>query len=276
MDSSSGLGRPGPGQPEFDRPVDGTRAPDLPPAQFGAPGSADIPGGNGTPRGPWAPPPLAPSGQPPYGQPPAPPRAGRRRTGAPIAVLGTALVSVVALGLLAWQLLPAIPLVTPAPTTTTATSSATVPATAPPSVVRTPATPLPTTTAAVTGGSIGQRIQYRSSGGEAQVTVTRAGWADNGELPPSAGLHYLVLDVRFEALDGVTSTGPFFTAVREPGGERQLIAVGAALSDPLTMRTLSAGQDNTGQVAFEVARGPVTFEVLDELLEPIASVEIPG
>ncbi len=272
MDSSSGLGRPGPGQPEFDRPVDGTRSPDLPPTQFGGPAvSPDTvaPGLDGPSPGPWAPP-LASSGPPS-----TPPRPGRRRAGARTAVLGTAVVSVLALGLLAWQLLPATPWVAPSPAVTTAPPVA-VPATAPPSVVRTPATPLPTTTSAVTGGSIEQQIQYRSSGGEAQVTVTRAGWADNGQLPPSTGLLYLVLDVRFEALDGVTSTGPFFTAVREPGGERQLIAVGAALSDPLTMRTLSAGQDNTGQVAFEVARGPVTFEVLDELLEPIASVEIPG
>ncbi|MFT3970896.1 MAG: hypothetical protein QM695_11635 [Micropruina sp.] len=190
-------------------------------------------------------------------------------------MLGTAVVSLLALGLLAWQLLPATPLVAPSPAATTVTPAA-VPTTAPPRVVRTPATPQPTTTAAVTGGSIGQQVHYRSSGGQAQVTVTRAGWADNGALPPNAGLLYLVLDVRFDALDGVTSTGPFFTAVREPGGSRQLIAVGAALSDPLAMRTLSAGEHNTGQVAFEVARGPVTFEVLDELLEPIASVEIPG
>lgn len=277
MDSSSGLGRPGPGQPEFDRPVDGARSPDLPPTQFGGPASspdAVTPGTHGTAPGPWTPPPA------PSGPSSTPPR--RRRAGARTAVLVTAVVSLLALGLLAWQLLPATPWLAPSPAAPTAPPSATtaspsaVPATAPPSVVRTPATPRPTTTAAVTGGSVGQHIRYRSSGGQAQVTVTRAGWADNGELPPSTGLLYLVLDVRFEALDGMTSTGPFFTAVREPGGERQLIAVGAALSDPLAMKTLSAGQDNTGQVAFEVARGPVTFEVLDELLEPIASVEIPG
>ncbi len=181
----------------------------------------------------------------------------------------------VALGLLAWQLLPATPAPTPTPSVSPVAPVA-VPSDVPPSVVRTPETPAPTTSSAVTGGSIGQYIGYRTSDGEAQVTVSRASWVDNGALEPTQGLLYLVLDVRFESLKGTAVTGPFFTAVREPGGTRHLIAVGAALDDPLAMRTLSAGDANAGQVAFEVARGPVTFEVLNESLEPVASVEIPG
>ena len=60
----------------------------------------------------------------------------------------------VALGLLAWQLLPATPAPTPTPSVSPVAPVA-VPSDVPPSVVRTPETPAPTTSSAVTGGSIG-------------------------------------------------------------------------------------------------------------------------
>lgn len=282
MNSSSGLGRPGPGQPEFDRPADGSWSSSDVPPQFGGPAAESVQPGTGVSdsvpqvpdggpqaAGPWAPPALTPPG------PSGSTGPGPRRTGVRAMLIGGTLVVAVALGLLAWQLLPATPAATPTSSVAPASPVA-APSDVPPSVVRTPETPEPTTSSQVTGGSIGQHVRYGTAGAEAQVTVTKATWASNGALEPDDGLLYLVLDVRFESLDGTVVTGPFFTAVREPGGTRHLIAVGADLDDPLAMRTLSAGDDNTGQVAFEVARGPVTFEVLDELLEPVASVEIPG
>lgn len=291
MDSSSGLGRPGPGQPEFDRPADASWSASVPPARFGSPppespppttapwpapdgsGAPSGPSGPGwnpatapAPSGPWGPPSLTPSG--PGG--PAPRRGGVRAM-----LIGGTLVVAVALGLLAWQLLPATPAPAPSPSAAVVTP-APAPTSVAPSVVRTPDRAEPTTSAAVTGGSIGQRIDFRTDGGTARVTVTRAAWVDNGVLAPDEGLSYLVVDVSFEGVSGAVTTGPFFAAVREPSGARHLMAVGANLESQLAMRTLRAGQDNTGQVAFEVARGPVTFEVLDEVLAPVAEVEIPG
>ena len=280
MSSSSGLGRPGPGQPEFDRPSDESWTANVPPARFGSPAGGPFPPGAPVPvgsRGPVGPP--APWGPPAPGTPgswsPPPGSQPPRRTGVRTALIVGTVVVAVALGLLAWQLLPATPVPVSTPSAQPA-SPAPIPATAPPSVQRTPASPEPTTSSQVTGGSIGQQIHYRTRGGDARVVVTRASWVDNGILAPDEGLMYLVVDVRFEGVSGTVTSGPFFTAVREPGGNRELMSVGAALDNQLAMRTLTAGQDNTGQVAFEVARGPVTFEVLDELLEPVAEVEIPG
>lgn len=280
MSSSSGLGRPGPGQPEFDRPSDESWTANVPPARFGSPAGGPFPPGAPAPvgsRGPVGPP--APWGPPAPGTPgswsPPPGSQPPRRTGVRTALIVGTVVVAVALGLLAWQLLPATPVPVSTPSAQPA-SPAPIPATAPPSVQRTPASPEPTTSSQVTGGSIGQQIHYRTRGGDARVVVTRASWVDNGILAPDEGLMYLVVDVRFEGVSGTVTSGPFFTAVREPGGNRELMSVGAALDNQLAMRTLTAGQDNTGQVAFEVARGPVTFEVLDELLEPVAEVEIPG
>ncbi|MFT4218336.1 MAG: hypothetical protein QM619_14300 [Micropruina sp.] len=190
-------------------------------------------------------------------------------------VVGT-LVIAVALGLLAWLVLPPTPVAPSASSVQPSVPPAPAPASPPPSVVRTPDSPGPTVSAPVTGGTIGQQIRFRAQGGDAEVTVTGASWVDNGVLEPDEGLAYLVVDVRFEGVSGAVTTGPFFTAVREPGGTGHLMTVGAQLDRQLAMRIVRAGDENTGQVAFEVARGPVTFEVLDELLEPIATVEIPG
>ncbi|MFT4293901.1 MAG: hypothetical protein QM582_00635 [Micropruina sp.] len=267
MNSSSGLGRPGPGQPDFDGPSDGPWQANVPPPQFGSPGHPQQPAAPSP--GPWGPPSLAPSGPPPGGP-------AQRRRGARGMVLGGSLVVAVALGLLAWQLLPATPSASPTPNAEPPQATPTAAATAEPTVLRTPETPRPTSSAAVTGGGIGSPVRYRSGDGEAQVTVTRATWTDNGLLEPGPGMSYLVLDVTFEGISGDVATGPFFTAVREPAGARRMLTVGAQLDRQLAMRTLGQGQDNTGQIAFEVARGPVAFEVLSELLEPVASVDVPG
>lgn len=294
MNSSSGLGQPGPGQPEFDRPAsDPSWTGSVPPARFGSPSgypqpqhtasqpAAPVPPPyasatspqqgrppqQATPPGPWGPPSLVPSG-PPAGPPP-------RRTGVRAMLAGGTLVVVVALGLLAWQLLPGAPVSAPTPSIQPV-SAAPSPVPAEPTVVRTPEAPRPTTSAQVTGGGIGEPVRFTTADGEARVTVTRATWADNGALAPAPGAAYLVVDVVFEGISGTVTTGGFFTAVREPSGVRHLMTVGAHLDSRLAMRTIRAGQDNTGQVAFEVARGPVAFEVLDERLEPVASVDVPG
>ena len=128
----------------------------------------------------------------------------------------------------------------------------------------------------MTGGGVGQPIRYRATNGEAQVTVTKATWADNGVLEPEQGQSYLIVDVTFEGISGTVSTGPFFTRVVDGSGESHLLTVGAQLTSFLAMKTLAAGEKNTGQVAFELARGPVAFEVLSETLDPVAKVDIPG
>lgn len=304
MNSSSGLGRPGPGQPDFDRPApDPGWSDNIPPAQFGAPSGFPQQSGAAQPSGsqpsgaspplpprqavspspapsqqgrpqadappaPWGPPSLAPSG---------PPAAPPRRRGVRVMlVVSTLVVVVVALGLLAWQLLPGTPASAPAPSAGPATAVPPPAASAEPTVVRTPEAPRLTTSAQVSGGGIGSPVTFRTQDGEARVTVNRAAWADNGVLAPAPGTAYLVLDVTFEGVSGEVTTGGFFTAVREPGGARHLMAVGAQLDSRLAMRTIGAGQDNTGQVAFEVTRGPVAFEILDERLDTVAEVDVPG
>lgn len=251
MDSTNGLGRPSPGQPDFDRPDESV---DL--------GHPEVGGVSG-----WVP----PSGDP-AGTVAGPDRSPRGRR--PRLVLVTSAVLVVALLVTGTWLLFAPRPTANAPAATSPAASA--PASAGPSVLRTQAAPRPTTSAPVSGGGIGQAQPFGLAGGEGRVTLTGAAWVDNGVLPPHDGTAYLVLAVDFEGVSGAVSTGGFFVQVRDAGDTDHLQTVGAQLETPLAMRTLRPGERNTGQVAFELARGAVTFQVLDEKLEPVASIEIPG
>lgn len=310
MNGSSGLGQPGPGQPDFDGPQGSAPSPQQPPSaasgpygetqrygspdheptqQFGTPQyeptqqyptSQQYPPTQqyGAPQqGQWAPPTQQPWGPPSLAPTPG---GGGRSGGGRVLLIAGGLVVVLILGLLAWQVLPAVttPQTTaPATSVPPATTAAPTPApTGEPSVVRTPREPSPTTSADVTGGGIGQKISYRSGNGEATVTVTRASWADNGVLPPSDGMSYLVVDLSFEGVSGEVTTGPFFLMVRPAGGESTMMTIGAQLDNQLAMKTIGAGETNTGQVGFELPRGAVTLIILDETFQSVATVEIPG
>ncbi|MFT3860507.1 DUF4352 domain-containing protein [Micropruina sp.] len=282
MDSSNGLGRPGSDAPDFDGPASNPPAPPATqqyPAQPYGQGAYPPPAQTGYPpptQTGWAPP-----GQPPYapGGYPPPAQTGQRPPGRPGGVRGFVLAGAVIVvligGLLAWQFLgpQASP---PAAASASASAQPSPSGSTEPTVVRASPTAQPTTSTPVTGGGIGKAVDFNTNGGSARVTLTGANWADNGVISPDDGESYLIVDLTFVGVSGTVTTGPFFTAITDSRGESQMMTIGAALSHQLPMRTLTAGQTNTGQVAFAVPRGAVTFQVLDELLDPVVTVDLPG
>ncbi|MCW3158919.1 hypothetical protein [Micropruina sonneratiae] len=257
--------------------------PQCPPTQqFGsaAPPGPSAPSGQDqwTPpgHGPWAPPSQQPWGPPSL----APAPGGGRRGGGRGLLIAGGVVVLAILGLLAWQLLPAVTAPQASATPTVQATPSTAPTGAPtgePSVVRTPQQPQPTNSSDVTGGGIEQQVGFTSGAGKATVTVTRSSWVDNGLLPPREGSSYLVVDLSFEGVSGTVTTGPFLTMVRPGGGgEATMMTIGAQLDNQLAMKTIGAGQSNAGQVAFELGRGPVTLVILDETFSSVATIDIPG
>ena len=95
-------------------------------------------------------------------------------------------------------------------------------------------------------------------------------------IAPDEGESYLIVNLTFMGDTGTVTTGPFYTAVTDANGDSHMMTIGASLSNQLSMRTLKPGQSNTGQVAFALPKGAVTFRVLDELLNPVATIDIPG
>lgn len=194
-------------------------------------------------------------------------------------LLAAAAVGALVIGMVGWQLFgrPATqPTPSPSPVTTTQAPSPTATSTAEPTVVRGSPAPRPTNTTPITGGGIGQAIEFRTGSSVGKVTINRADWVDNGVIAPAAATSYLVVDLTFQAVSGTVTTGPFFTAVSDAQGATHMLTIGAALSPELAMKTLKAGEQNTGQVAFELPRGAVKFLVLDDQLKPVATIDLPG
>ncbi len=249
-----GFGQPG--QQPYGQPAYGQQAFGQQP--FGQPGNQ----------------PATQSGYQPPTQPPSSRPSGSGRRGL---ILAGVVIAVLIVGLLGWQFFgPSAsqqPSVTPSPATSAPASTRGTPL---PTVTRATETPQPTITAPVTGGGIGQTIDFTTGNGTGKVTVAKATWADNGLLDPTEGQQYLIVDVTLEGVTGKVTTGPFFASVVDAAGDNHMLTIGAALDNQLAMRTLGPGQQSSGQIAFELKRGAVTFQLLDELLEPVAKVDIPG
>ena len=243
------------------------------------PGYSQQPSQAGGPPPAWQPPATyqGPSHPPPSPQPPR--RSGSSARGF---ILAGAVIVLLIVGLLGWPLLSPLlsgqptPSPSPSPVSTAPSAAPSATGSPQPTVVRTSAAARPTTSTPVTGGGIGQSTSFTTEGGSGKVTVTTASWTDNGILDPQPGSAYLIVDLTFEGVSGAISTGPFFTSVTDADDETYLMSIGADLPRQLTMRTLRAGEKNTGQVAFELPKGPVTFTVRSELLEPLATIQIPG
>ena len=266
--------------------------------QYGQPGQ----GGHAQPGQGYVPPSrpgYAPSGQPGYGHqnygqqgqqhygpggypPPVPGNQGRppaRRPGGTRGyIIAGAVIVALIVGLLGWQFLG--PQATTEPTLAPTAPATTAPASPTgrpePTVVRGSPSAQPTTSSPVTGGGIGQQVEFSTTNGTGKVTVTGVDWADNGVIAPDEGESYLIVNLTFMGDTGTVTTGPFFTAVTDANGDSHMMTIGASLSNQLSMRTLKPGQSNTGQVAFALPKGAVTFRVLDELLNPVATIDIPG
>lgn len=162
------------------------------------------------------------------------------------------------------------------PSTVPSTSVNTVAPTAAPTVVRTDPSTDPSTAATVTGGQIGQAVAFDGTNGSGTVTVMDATWTNKGFVDPKSGQMYLVLDVRFEATSGSFPVGILYARVIDESGGSHLLAFGPETTKMLDSGVLQAGETSEGQLAYELPRGPATFQVLNERLRPVAEVKIPG
>ncbi len=154
--------------------------------------------------------------------------------------------------------------VAPSPAVTTTAPVAT---SAPPSA--------PATSEPVTGGDIGREVAFSTDLGAGTVTATSAVWTSEGEMPPSAGSTYLVVNLTFTATSGQVLTSSLLVDAVDAAGAHHLTGYGPSLTEPLDSRLLQAGDTGTGQVGFELPRGPVSIRVLDETLEPVATIAVP-
>ena len=266
----SGSPWPGPGQQPH--PGEVPPAPALPPhtppaGQAQAPTTTPWTARPAPGQAPWSAPttqsvwPSPSPGGPGWTAPPPRPRTSRA------GLVAAIVAGVLVLGAVGWYVaglfLP-VPMVLPSPTATStaATTSAATPGTA-------------ATSEPVTGGGIGREVSFKTGIGSGVVSATSAVWTDQGEMAPRADQTYLVVDLAFRATAGQVLVSSLFVDAVDAAGEHYLGSYGPSLTTPLDSRLLEAGETASGQVGFELPRGAVTVRVLDESLQPVATIDIP-
>lgn len=196
---------------------------------------------------------------PPSGRRPKPAR--RRRIQLVTAVLAGSLVLV--------GILSALPLVPatkqPNPAAATPRSIETV----------TPTTQPGSAGTATTGAGLGTAVAFRTAAGSGTLTVNSAVWTDAGEMAPEVGSRYLILDVTVTCTSGGLAVDALMFLARSSDGP-ELPGFGPSLQEPLGGRLLEAGEHLQGQVGYALTPGPLSIQLLDAKLLPIAELRIPG
>ena len=127
-----------------------------------------------------------------------------------------------------------------------------------------------------TGGQLGVERPLRAETGQARVTATKATWGDAGTMPPQAGMTSLVVELTVAGRQGTVPIGAVFTVAVTADKHRYGIAYGPPATPLLPSRDLGPGEAATGQLGFQLPRGPVTIEFLDADGVAMGSVAIPA
>jgi hypothetical protein len=129
-------------------------------------------------------------------------------------------------------------------------------------------------------GTVGTELRVVGQTGTGDVTVTTYGWHKSGRghyaSDPENGA-YLVLDVTVVGTAGKLSYNPFYFKAKAADGSEYDTSVGSDGYFPaLQSGDLAAGERARGLVTFDVPKGKTELEILDELLDKVASVSIPA
>jgi hypothetical protein len=138
------------------------------------------------------------------------------------------------------------------------------------------ANPVPTEPVTVDGGDVGQAVELRAAGGTAQVIATLAEWSLTGELAPTPGMAYLVVDVEFTGTGGAVAVGPMMAVAEAADQSRYPVSYGPLMPELPPGALLHEGDTAQGSFGFMLPPGETTIVFLDVDGEPMGSVRVPG
>jgi hypothetical protein len=136
-------------------------------------------------------------------------------------------------------------------------------ATPPPTVA--PAEPLPTDD---------HKIEFTTSTGSGVLEITAHGWDSDGRDTQQPG-SLLTVAVRISCESGILTYGPDSFQAFDRSGELFEPEVVAGSSTALPSGTLSAGQQATGTVAFDISRGGVTLLMSEDSSRTVTALRVP-
>ncbi|OMH23418.1 hypothetical protein BKD30_12340 [Tersicoccus phoenicis] len=112
-------------------------------------------------------------------------------------------------------------------------------------------------------------------GNVARITIVSAKYSTGsvGQFAPAPTKGgYLVLDVLWETEKGTTTSNPLYFAAKDAQGRKSDTILGA--DGQLGSGEVPAGDKTRGVVAFDIAKGPTTVIVTDQLLQEAARVPV--
>ena len=138
------------------------------------------------------------------------------------------------------------------------------------------ATPRPDPTAAAnpTGPLGDDRIEFTTSTGSGVLEITDHGWDSDGSDTDEPG-SLLTVAVRISCASGTLRYGPDSFQAFDRSGDLFDPEVVPDSSTALPLGTLSAGQQVTGTVAFDIPRGGVTLLMTDESSRTVTALRVP-
>ena len=137
------------------------------------------------------------------------------------------------------------------------------------------ATPRPDPTTAANPTTPGEhRIEFTTSTGSGVLEITDHGWDSDGRDIDEPG-SLLTVAVRISCASGTLRYGPDSFQAFDRSGALFGPEVVADSSTALALGTLSAGQQVTGTVAFDIPRGGVTLLMTDESSRTVTALKVP-
>lgn len=133
-------------------------------------------------------------------------------------------------------------------------------------------TPRPTTAGATPPA--GDRIEFTTSTGSGVLEIVDHDWDSDGTDVDNPG-SLLTVAIRIRASSGILLYGPDAFQAFDRSGDLFDPEVLADSSTALETGTLSAGQEVTGTVAFDIPRGGVTLLMSDESSRTVTALRVP-
>lgn len=118
------------------------------------------------------------------------------------------------------------------------------------------------------------RIEFTTSTGSGVLEIVDHDWDSDGSDVDAPG-SLLTVAVRISAASGVLLYGPDSFQAFDRSGTLFEPEVPADSSTALATGTLSAGQQVTGTVAFDIPRGGVTLLMSDESSRTVTALKVP-
>ena len=137
------------------------------------------------------------------------------------------------------------------------------------------ATPRPVPSVAASPTDLGDgRIEFTTSAGSGVLEITDHGWDSDGSDTDEPG-SLLTVAIRISCASGVLRYGPDSFQAFDRSGTLFGPEMVADSSTALPLGTLSAGQEVTGTVAFDIPRGGVTLLMTDESSRTVTALRVP-